>query len=156
MLTSSTRNVILMLTMTTLQEHSGREMVMTSRNRVRAILGRLWATDRPLTAVGVVMIAALAASVIGIVVDPRTITGMPAWLKPAKFAASTAIYSLTLAWIFSYLPDWPRVRRTASWATSAIFVFEVGIVDMQAWRGTTSHFNVSTPLNTALFAVMGL
>src|SRR5262245_18783596 len=114
MLTTSTHNITLMLTMTTLQERTKMEMAMTSQNRVRAILGRWWATDRPLTAVGVVMIAVFAASVIGIVVDPRTITGMPAWLKPAKFAASTAIYSLTLAWIFSYLPDWPRVRRTAS------------------------------------------
>ena len=34
------------------------------------------------------------------------IGGAPAWLKPAKFAASIAIYTLTLAWVFTYLPEW--------------------------------------------------
>ena len=47
------------------------------------------------------MLAALGASLVGLWVDPRTITGAPAWLKPAKFAASIAIYSLTLAWLFT-------------------------------------------------------
>jgi hypothetical protein len=108
-----------------------------------------------LTATGLLMLAALAASVAGLVLDPRTITGVPAWLKPAKFAASTAIYSFTLAWVFSYLQSWPRVRRIVSWTTAAVFVLEVAIIDLQAWRGAASHFNVSTPLDAALFATMG-
>jgi hypothetical protein len=33
---------------------------------------------------------------------------------------------------------------------------EVAIIDVQAWRGTTSHFNVSTPTSALLFGVMGL
>ena len=88
-------------------------------------------------------------------VDPRIITGAPAWLKPFKFAVSTAIYSLTLAWIFGWLPDWPRVRRVVGWTTAIVFVLEVAIIDTQAWRGTTSHFNVSTPLNAVLFVDHG-
>jgi hypothetical protein len=31
----------------------------------------------------------------------------------------------------------------------------VSIIDAQAWRGTTSHFNVSTTLDMVLFGVMG-
>jgi hypothetical protein len=101
------------------------------------------------------MIIVAGASLVGILVDPRIITGAPAWLKPFKFAISTAIYSLTLAWIFGWLSDWPRARRAVGWTTAIVFVLEVAIIDTQAWRGTTSHFNVSTPLNALLFFVMG-
>jgi hypothetical protein len=122
---------------------------------LKALVVRLWRTDRPLTGAGLLMLAALAASGIGLWLDPRTITGAPAWLKPAKFAISIAIYSFTLAWVFSYLPGWPKTRRIVGWTTAVALVLELAIIDLQAWRGTTSHFNVGTPLDAALFAVMG-
>ena len=128
---------------------------MTARQHRHAPLGRLWKTSPPLTGVGMLMLAALLGSVVGLIVDPRTITGAPAWLKPAKFAISTAIYSLTLAWVFTYLPEWRRTRRVVGWMTALVFVVEVVIIDVQAWRGAASHFNVATPLDAALFAVMG-
>jgi hypothetical protein len=101
------------------------------------------------------MLVVAVPSLVGIFVDSRIITGAPAWLKPFKFAISTAIYSLTLAWIFTWLSDWPRARRAVGWTTAIVFVLEVAIIDTQAWRGTTSHFNVSTPLNMVLFLIMG-
>jgi hypothetical protein len=115
----------------------------------------LWRTSPPLTAVAAVMLVALVPFVAGMFVDPRTITGVPAWLKPAKFAISTAIYSLTLAWVFGSLPAWRRVRVLVGWTTAIVFVIEVAIIAVQAWRGTTSHFNVSTILDGVLFGVMG-
>ena len=127
----------------------------TRLGQLRMFLERLWAADPVLTGTGLFLTALLAASAVGIVVDSREITGAPAWLKPAKFAASTAIYSLTLAWIFTYLPDWTRTRRLVGRATALIFLIELAIIDWQAWRGTTSHFNVGTPLDATLFAVMG-
>jgi len=122
---------------------------------VRTLLARLWRTDKPLTSAGLLMLAALAAFAVGLLVDPRTIGGAPAWMKPAKFALSTAIYTLTLAWIFTLLPSWRRTRVLAGWTTAAIIVMEVAIIAVQAWRGTTSHFNVSTPVDGALFGIMG-
>jgi hypothetical protein len=115
----------------------------------------LWRTSPPLTAVAVVMLVAFVPFVAGIFLDPRTITGVPAWLKPAKFAISTAIYSLTLAWVFRALPSWPRMRAIVGWTTAIVFAIEVAVIAVQAWRGTTSHFNVSTLLNGVLFGVMG-
>jgi len=123
--------------------------------RAAAVIDRLWRTSPPLTAVGALMLVAAGASLAGLLVDPRIITGAPAWLKPFKFAVSTAVYSLTLAWIFGWLSEWPRVRRVVGWTTAIVFVLEVAVIDAQAWRGTTSHFNVSTPLNATLFFVMG-
>jgi hypothetical protein len=123
--------------------------------RAAALLERLWRASPPLTAVGSLMLVVAVLSLVGILVDPRNITGAPAWLKPFKFAISTAVYSLTLAWVFGWLSDWPRVRRVVGWTTAIVFVLEVAIIDAQAWRGTTSHFNVSTPLDRVLFLVMG-
>ena len=84
-------------------------------------IDRLWRTSRPLTAVGLLMVAVGIASAIGVIVDPRIITGARAWLKPLKFAISTAVYSLTLAWVFGYLIDWPRMRRVVGWTTAIVF-----------------------------------
>src|SRR5690606_3667001 len=119
------------------------------------LIRRLWRSSPPLTAVGLLMLIVAAASAVGVYVDPRVITGAPAWLKPFKFAISTAVYSLTLAWFFGWLSAWPRMRRVVGWTTAIVFVLEVAIIDLQAWRGTTSHFNASTPFDGALFYVMG-
>lgn len=115
----------------------------------------LWHASPPLVAAGVVMLVALVVSAAGLALDPRTIAGAPAWLKPAKFAASIAIYTLTLAWIFTFLPAWTVTRRVTGWTTAAGLVFEVALIDMQAWRGTTSHFNIGTTFDAAVFATMG-
>ena len=64
----------------------------------------LWRTSAPLAATAVGMTAVLALSVIGLWLDPRTIGGAPAWLKPAKFAASLAIVSRQVVEIGSHHP----------------------------------------------------
>ena len=111
--------------------------------------------DRRLLTTAALMLASLGVAIIGLAVDPRIIAGAPAWLKPAKFAISIVIYSLSLAWVFTCLPEWRRTRAFVAWSTAIVFVFEILVIDAQAWRGTTSHFNVSTPLDAVLFASMG-
>jgi hypothetical protein len=128
---------------------------MPLARRLAAVARRLWRTSPPLAGVGLLMLGVAALSLVGLAVDPRVITGAPAWLKPLKFAVSTAVYALTLAWVFESLPDWPRVRRVVGWTTAVVFVLEVAIIDAQAWRGTTSHFNVATRRDQLLFATMG-
>jgi hypothetical protein len=119
------------------------------------MLKKLWESSPPLTATGVLMTAVLAATMVGLMTDPRLITGAPAWLKPAKFAASIAIYTLTLAWIFSLIPEGTRTRRLVGWTTAVVMVVEMAIIVFQAFRGATSHFNVGTPLDAVLFGTMG-
>ena len=120
-----------------------------------ATLQRLWKTSAPLTAAGLLMIPVFAASVAAMAVDDTTILGVPTWLKPVKFAVSSAIYAFTLAWIFTFLPERQRLTSIVGWITTVVLVLEVGIIDVQAARGTTSHYNVGTPLDAALFSTMG-
>jgi hypothetical protein len=101
------------------------------------------------------MVVALVGAAIGLAIDPRVITGAPAWLKPAKFAASIAIYTFTLAWIFSLIPEWTRTRRIVERTTAVTLVLEIVIISLQAYRGTTSHFNVGTLVDGVLFTIMG-
>ncbi len=123
---------------------------------IRAILRRLWEGDALLTGTGLFLLALLVPISLGLLVDSREITGAPALLKPGKFAISTAIYTLTLAWVFGYLREWPRMRRVVSRTTAAVLVFEVAVIALQAARGTTSHFNVATPFDAVIFMSMGI
>ena len=116
---------------------------------------QLWRTSPELMGTAALMTIVLAGALVGLVVDSRVITGAPAWLKPAKFAASIAIYTVTLAWIFTWLPEWVRMRRRVGWVTAVVMVIEMAIIAGQAWRGTTSHFNVGTTVDALLFGVMG-
>ena len=116
---------------------------------------RLWQTSPELIATAALMLIVLAGAIVGLAVDPTVITGAPAWLKPAKFAASITIYTVTLAWIFTFIPDWTRTRRVVGWITAIAMVIEIVIISTQAWRGTTSHFNVGTVIDGVLFTIMG-
>jgi hypothetical protein len=140
-----------MLTASTSLPYADVDMVNISRE-----IKNLWSDSLPLTATGFLMLAALLASIAGIFLDHRIITGVPAWLKPAKFAISTAIYAITIAWLFRYLTVWPRFTKAMGWFLAATLTLEVAIIDIQAARGTTSHFNASTPLDFALFGIMGM
>lgn len=92
---------------------------------------------------------------VGILVDPRVLTGAPIWLKPFKFAVSFVLYGVTLAWMLSLLPRRSRIAERAVTVIVAVAVVENAWIVGQVIRGQASHFNDSTPLNTALFAAMG-
>jgi len=119
------------------------------------MVSKFWKGSAPLTATGLLMLVVLSGTVIGLAVDPRIITGAPAWLKPAKFAASIAIYTFTLAWIFSLIPEWRRTRRVVGWTTAVTLVLEIALISLQAFRGTTSHFNFATLFDGVVFTIMG-
>ena len=51
------------------------------------MLRTLWKGSRPLTATGLLMLPVLLAAAIGLAIDPRYITGAPAWLHLNKVLA---------------------------------------------------------------------
>lgn len=118
-------------------------------------LRRAYATNRSLTLLGVLMIMTLVLSVLGLIFDPRTIAGAPAWLKPFKFAVSISMYSFTLLWILNFVQGQRFWVRLVSGATLAILLVEMAIVIAQVLRGTTSHFNNATSFDTAMLGIMG-
>jgi hypothetical protein len=111
--------------------------------------------SRPLTVTVILMLLALAGTLVGLIVDPRVITGAPAWLKPLKFAVSISIYSATFVWLLGFVRGRRRIVGLVAWVTTAGLLIEMALLMMQVVRGTTSHFNVSTSFNAAVFYAMG-
>jgi len=109
---------------------------------------------RPLFLLAAAMAAVAAVAFVGLLVDDRTITGIPLWAKPFKFATSIAIYALTFGWLIGQLR---RGRRVAWWAGTVAAVFlavEMVVIVGQALRMTTSHFNNTTPMDSSLYDLM--
>jgi hypothetical protein len=109
-----------------------------------------------LTVLGFIMAADLVLTMFGLVLDRRLITGAPAWLKPAKFALSTLIAAWSFAFCIAATSIWPRLTRALDFILGGALLLEIGLIDMQAARGTTSHFNVATRFDGAIFAIMGV
>jgi hypothetical protein len=118
---------------------------------------QVWAASRPLALLTLGSLALLGVSLALQLVDPRVVTGAPAWAKPAKFGASVALTAPVLAWIMGQLDRaaWRRRLRLIGGIFTATLTLELVIITAQAARGVRSHFNASTPLDVALFGVMG-
>ncbi|WFE40467.1 hypothetical protein [Micromonospora sp. WMMD998] len=110
---------------------------------------------RPLMLLVSAMAVLSVVAAVGVVADPRVLTGAPAWLKPLKFALSFVLYGVTLAWMLSLLPRRSRLAERAATVIVAVAVVEMVAIVVQVVRGTTSHFNGTTTLNAALFDIMG-
>ena len=91
--------------------------------------------------------------------DARTLSGIDVWTKPLKFELSLVIFLGTLAWFWGYLPERQQRNRFLNGyavLTSTLVFLEVVYMIIQSGRGVGSHFNVSTPLEGALFTLMGI
>ncbi len=121
----------------------------------REFFSTTWRRNPPLATLVLGMLVIFVAALIGLVVDPRVITGAPAWLKPVKFAISIAVYGATLLWLLTFVRDRPRLVAVVSWGVLLTLGVEMVLIAMQAARGVTSHFNQTTPFDSAVFSVMG-
>ncbi len=117
-------------------------------------LRELRARDGLLFACGLLCFVGLAAAPPLAALDERTLLGVSVWLKPAKFAVSIGVYFWTLAVLRPHLPAGPQ--RWTRPAVAISMVIELICIFGQAARGVSSHFNVGTPGDAVVFAVMGL
>lgn len=120
------------------------------------LLRRLWHIHAPLTLSALLTALVTLFFVVGVFADPRTITGAPAWLKPAKFGVSITLYTVTMIWILGFIQERPRLVRLLGWTVVVTFLAEWVAIITQVVRGTTSHFNVATPFDAALWSLMGV
>ncbi|MFI7548923.1 hypothetical protein ACIBQ2_04200 [Micromonospora sediminimaris] len=110
---------------------------------------------RPLMVFVSAMAVLAVVCAVGVVADQRVLTGVPIWLKPFKFSVSFVLYGGTLVWLLSLLR---RRSRVAEWAVTvmvAMGVVEMCIIVGQVLRGTTSHYNETSPVNAVLWQLMG-
>lgn len=109
---------------------------------------------RPLMILAAFMVLSTVACLVGLAVDDRTLTGQPIWMKPLKFSLSIGIYALSWAWLIHQLRRFQRLAWWAGTASAGFLLIEQIIIIGDVIRGTTSHFNTSTPFNAAMWAVM--
>jgi hypothetical protein len=131
-------------------------VVATRRSAAVGVVRELRRRNRVLFAVAAVNLG-LAVVFTGLLaVDGRTLLGRNVWLKPWKFATSIAVFAATLAWLLPSLSLDDRRERWVSRIVAAAMLVEITLITAQAARGVPSHFNTSTPLDTAVFTVMGV
>lgn len=97
---------------------------------------------------------------VGIIADSRMVTGVPVWLKPFKFAISISVYCFTMMFFLNIIDTTARWKaqlvNVLSWTIIVTFAAEWFAVITQAFRGTTSHFNIATPFDSFLWGIMAL
>ncbi|MEM9333240.1 MAG: hypothetical protein AAGA33_00210 [Pseudomonadota bacterium] len=90
--------------------------------------------------------------------DQTEINGEPRWIKPIKFFLSLAVYNLNLEWLYRVFRTDDNVARLnrVRWIIAVGLLLEALLIVVQAARGVQSHFNVATPLDSAIFSIMGV
>jgi hypothetical protein len=134
---------------------NGAQLGLRTGDPGKTLLQRAWHANPPLIILGVAMILVFLAALAGLLLDHRVITGAPAWLKPAKFAVSVSVYCFAFVWLLGFVENRRRIAHFAANVTVVSFIVEMAVILTQAARGTTSHFNLTTPLNSFLWLAMG-
>ncbi|HOW02275.1 MAG TPA: hypothetical protein PLY19_12525 [Rhodoglobus sp.] len=128
-------------------------MTTAVQNRpTSTVAGIRW--HRPLLVLAAAMGVLVVVCLVGLVVDPRESLGVNVWEKPLKFAISTAVYAVTWSWLIGQLQRFQRVAWWAGTISAILLLIELVIITGAAAAGITSHFNVSTPVSTALWSIM--
>jgi hypothetical protein len=125
--------------------------------KAMAALHALHRANAPLAWAGWANVGLAVLALALLPLDHRHVTGVLVWVKPLKFALSIAAYAWTLAWLLASLPAAAQgAVRAIGWGVALCMVVEQAVIFVQAARGTTSHYNVASALDGALFGLMGV
>lgn len=87
--------------------------------------------------------------------DSRLVMGINPWIKPMKFGLSVAIYCWTFGWLLQFLVNQFNIKLISR-VVAVCMIVENVIITIQAARGVTSHYNISSALDASLFSIMGI
>ena len=99
---------------------------------------------------GLAVLCALA-----LLLDAPPIGGAHPAVKPLKFALATTTMLGSLAVLLPRLSVASNIRHGLGWTLIGCLVLELAPILFQAIRGRSSHFNRATPLDAALWNLMG-
>lgn len=104
---------------------------------------------------GWICLMATVACIVMMFMDDTKVSGINAWIKPAKFYISTVFFAWSMGWYLYYLES---PRKTISYTIMSVLVmtFELVVITWQAANGRLSHFNISSPLYLSLYNAMGV
>ena len=88
--------------------------------------------------------------------DTVQVGGRYRLIKPLNFSMSMAMYLATVVVLLDYLRVSMWLKKVIGWGVSICILIGITCITMQAARGTTSHFNNSTPFNSAVSSLMDI
>jgi len=120
------------------------------------LIAQLWQTHKGMSILFLASTVWLLIALVGMAVDSRMVLGHSTWAKSMKFAFSFMAYAPTLAWLYTFVTHGRRVFKWALNGVAVTLLIELGIILTQGIRGEVMHFNMSTPLDSILWAMMGI
>lgn len=121
-------------------------------------LARMWRDAPAFTGLAVLIALGMVPLLAALALDDRLFQGDPVWIKPLKFHAALAIYLVSLAFFARFMPQATRDRRLWRGFVAAVCL---AVLAELLWIGgaasfqTASHFNVASPVMSALYGLMG-
>src|SRR5215831_17508063 len=88
--------------------------------------------------------------------DTVQVEGRHRLIKPLNFALSMALYLATVVILLDYLRGSMWCKKVISWGVSLCILTAITCITVQAARGTTSHFNNSTPFDSTVSLLMDI
>jgi hypothetical protein len=128
------------------------------RSDTQEVASAAWWRDgraRPLVAAGLLLALSGIAHLVVWAIDGGAWEGPVTWRKPILFGISGGLTAISAGWALTRFPP-RRWDSLLAWTTAMALTLEVGLIDLQRWRGVASHFNRSTPLDSFLYDAMGV
>lgn len=131
----------------------------TKHRRLLRALTLLAARQSGLMASAFVCFAMIIPIAFAATIDDRTLGEVNVWIKPLKFLISNGLFLATLGFFMPMTSD--AFRRSSPgrfvvWGSIATTLFELVYIIWRASREEASHFNLSTPIASAMYALMGI